>query len=408
MASGSLPAAPATRPCSTRMTTFLNRLPGDRTIWMTAIFLGLISVLAVYSSISTLAVKRDISTLHFLFKHLLMLGTGGLIMYYASTLRFGVYSRLAQLGIWVTAGLLLLTLVLGSNINDASRWLRIPGVGLSFQTSDLAKVVLIVYLARLLGKHQDEEWTFREVALRLMLPVGVVCGLILPANFSTAAMLFAICLVLMFIGRVPLKWLFAIVGIAVGSFLLLVAVNEAADLNVLPRVETWERRIDSFGKADSDANYQTEHAKIAIASGGLFPNGPGSGASRNWLPHPYSDMIYAFIVEEYGSILGGLGLLLLYLILLHRAIAVAKKCEKPFGALAAVGLGLLLVMQAMINMAVAVNLLPVTGQPLPLVSMGGTSAWFTCLAIGIILSVSRGAEQQLVQKKDAKPRTAVA
>ncbi len=389
------------------MTTLLNRLPGDRTIWMTAIFLGLISVLAVYSSIGALAVKRDISTLHFLFKHLLMLGTGGLIMYYASTLRYGVYSRLAQLGIWVTAGLLVLTLVLGSNINDASRWLRIPGVGLSFQTSDLAKVVLIAYLARVLSK-ADGEWTLREVALRLMLPVGAICGLILPANFSTAALLFAVCVTLMFIGQVPIKHLVLLIGAAAAAFaLLLLFADFFPDL--LPRMATWAARIKAFGSAGGgDANYQVEHAKIAIASGGFLPNGPGSGASRNWLPHPYSDMIYAFIVEEYGSLLGGLGLLLLYLVLMHRALAIARKCEKPFGALVAVGLGLLLVTQALINMAVAVNLLPVTGQPLPLVSMGGTSAWFTCLAIGIILSVSRGLQQQHDVKKDAKPRTATA
>ena len=389
------------------MTTLFQRLKGDRVIWMTVFFLALISLLAVYSSISSLAFKREGgSTLHFLFKHGLMLASGGLIIHYASKLRYGMYSRLAQLAIWATAGLLLLTLILGSNINDASRWITIPIINQSFQTSDLAKVVLVVYLARVLGKHQGEEWTLREVIVKLMLPVGVICGLILPANFSTAAMLFALCLIIMFIGQVPMKWLFSIVGIAVGSFLLLVAVNEAAELDVLPRVETWVKRIDSFGAADSEANYQVEHAKIAIATGGLIPNGPGSGASRNWLPHPYSDMIFAFIVEEYGSILGGLGLLLLYTILLHRAVRIASRCDKPFGSLVAVGLGLLLVVQAMINMAVAVNLLPVTGQPLPLVSMGGTSVWFTCLAIGIIISVSRSLDQPQEEKKDAKPRTA--
>ncbi|MBP7409627.1 MAG: FtsW/RodA/SpoVE family cell cycle protein [Flavobacteriales bacterium] len=392
------------------MTTLFQRLKGDRVIWMTVFFLALISLLAVYSSISSLAFKREGgSTLHFLFKHGLMLASGGLIIHYASKLRYGMYSRLAQLAIWATAGLLLLTLILGSNINDASRWITIPIINQSFQTSDLAKVVLVVYLARVLGKHQGEEWTLREVIVKLMLPVGVICGLILPANFSTAAMLFALCLIIMFIGQVPMKWLFSIVGIAVGSFLLLVAVNEAAELDVLPRVETWVKRIDSFGAADSEANYQVEHAKIAIATGGLIPNGPGSGASRNWLPHPYSDMIFAFIVEEYGSILGGLGLLLLYTILLHRAVRIASRCDKPFGSLVAVGLGLLLVVQAMINMAVAVNLLPVTGQPLPLVSMGGTSVWFTCLAIGIIISVSRSLDAEKPTEPDAhKLRTSVA
>lgn len=392
------------------MNTLIHKLRGDRVIWMTALFLGLISLLAVYSSISSLAFKREGgSTLHFLFKHGLMLLSGGVIMYYASTLKYTIYSRLSKLIIPITGALLLLTLLLGSNINDASRWITIPIINQSFQTSDLAKVVLIVYLARVLGKHHDQEWTFRDVVLQLMVPVGVICGLILPANFSTAALLFLLCMIIMFIGQVPVKWLLAIVGIAVGAFMLLIMVNEAFDLGVLPRVETWQKRISSFGEADSDANYQVEHAKIAIASGGLLPNGPGSGASRNWLPHPYSDMIYAFIIEEYGSILGGLGLLLLYLILLLRAVRIAHRCDKPFGSLVAVGLSLMLVLQAMINMAVAVNLVPVTGQPLPLVSMGGTSVWFTCLAIGIVLSVSRSLDEQEPSITDVKrPRTAVA
>lgn len=392
------------------MNNLVHKLRGDRVIWMTALFLGLISLLAVYSSISSLAFKREGgSTLHFLFKHGLMLATGGVIMYYASTVKYTIYSRLSMLVIPVTAGLLLLTLLLGSNINDASRWITIPIINQSFQTSDLAKVVLIVYLARVLGKHHDQEWTFRDVVLQLMVPVGAICGLILPANFSTAALLFLLSMIIMFIGQVPMKWLFSIVGLAVGGFMLLIMVNEAFDLGVLPRVETWEKRISSFGEVDSDANYQVEHAKIAIASGGLLPNGPGSGASRNWLPHPYSDMIYAFIIEEYGSILGGLGLLLLYLILLFRAIRIAGRVEKPFGALVAVGLSLMLVLQAMINMAVAVNLVPVTGQPLPLVSMGGTSVWFTCLAIGIVLSVSRSLDEPSTPSTDVKrPSTAAA
>lgn len=378
-------------------------------IWMTAMILAVISLLAVYSSISSLAFKREGgSTLHFLMKHGLMLVTGGVIMYYASKVKYGMYSRLSRLAIGLVAGLLLLTLLLGSNINDASRWITIPFINQSFQTSDLAKVVLIVYIARVIGKQHDMEWTFRDVLLNLMIPVGVICGLILPANFSTAALLFLLCMIVMFIGEVPIKWLFAIVGLAVGSFMLLVMVNEAFELNVLPRVETWTNRVSNFGGDDRNANYQVEHAKIAIASGGLLPNGPGSGNSRNWLPHPYSDMIYAFIIEEYGSIIGGLGLLLLYLILLFRAVKIASRCEKKFGSLVAVGLSLMMVLQAMINMAVAVNLVPVTGQPLPLVSMGGTSVWFTCLAIGIVLSVSRGLDSDQQISNAAKPRTAVA
>lgn len=376
---------------------------------MTVLFLGLISLLAVYSSISSLAFKREGGgTLHFLMKHGLMLVTGGVIMIYAARQQFTIYSRLSQLLIGVMAVLLLLTLLLGSNINDASRWITIPIINQSFQTSDPAKVVLIVYLARVLGKHQDQEWTLREVLLKLMVPVGIICGLILPANFSTAAVLFTVCLIIMFIGQVPMKHMAMIVGAAVLAFGLLLFLAKTTP-GLLPRLDTWVGRIESFGVEDHDANYQVEHAKIAIASGGFLPNGPGSGTSRNFLPHPYSDMIYAFIVEEYGSILGGLGLLLLYLILLFRSVRIAGRCQKPFGSLVAVGLSLMLVMQAMINMAVAVNLVPVTGQPLPLVSMGGTSVWFTCLAIGIVLSVSRSLEDQQPSTPDVKrQRTALA
>ena len=329
-------------------------------------------------------------------------------MFYASRLRYTVYSKLSQLALPVTAGLLLLTLLLGSNINDASRWITIPIINQSFQTSDLAKVVLVVYLARVIGKNMGGEWSLRDVLFKVMLPVGVICGLILPANFSTAALLFTVCLVLMFIGQVPVKHMVLIVGVAVLVFagLLLVAKSTPG---LLPRLDTWVARIESFGTQDSEANYQVEHAKIAIASGGLLPNGPGSGASRNWLPHPYSDMIYAFIIEEYGSIFGGLGLMLLYLILLFRAVRIAGRCDKPFGSLVAMGLSLMLVIQAMVNMAVAVNLVPVTGQPLPLVSMGGTSVWFTCLAIGIVLSVSRSLDANGSSKTDVeRPRTATA
>lgn len=393
------------------MNSVFQKLKGDRVIWMTVLFLGLISLLAVYSSISSLAFKREGgSTMHFLVKHGIMLLSGGAIMYYVSKQQFTIYSRLSQLLIGVMAVLLLLTLLLGSNINDASRWITIPIINQSFQTSDPAKVVLIVYLARVLGKNQGQEWTLRDVLMKLMAPVGLICGLILPANFSTAAVLFAVCLIIMFIGQVPMKHMVMIVGAAVGMFVLLLILAKTTP-GLLPRLDTWVGRIESFGVEDHDANYQVEHAKIAIASGGFLPNGPGSGTSRNFLPHPYSDMIYAFIIEEYGSIIGGLGLLLLYLILLFRAVRIASNCTKPFGALAAIGLGLMLVMQAMINMAVAVNLVPVTGQPLPLVSMGGTSVWFTCLAIGIMLSVSRGAEEQQTsdQPTDVKrPRTALA
>ncbi|MCB0772248.1 MAG: FtsW/RodA/SpoVE family cell cycle protein [Flavobacteriales bacterium] len=382
---------------------FEQHLKGDRTIWVVALLLGVTSLLAVYSASSWMGWRHDGGTFRILVKHGLMLAAGGGIMYAASKLRFTVYSKLSQLLLGVTVALLVLTLLVGSNVNGASRWLAIPGLGITFQTSDLARVVILVYLARVLGRHRETPWTFREVILQLILPVGAVCGFILPANFSTAALLFATCMVLMFIGHVPMRHLLSIIGIAAGAFALLLLLAKA-NPELLPRLQTWESRLSNHGGEDRDANYQVNKAKIAIVHGGFLPNGPGTGTSRNFMPHPESDMIYAFIIEEYGSVIGGLGLLLLYLILLSRAVRIANRCEKEFGALAAVGLALGLVMQALVNMAVGVNLLPVTGQPLPLVSMGGTSMWFTCLSIGIILSVSRSVYD--APPSDApKPRT---
>ncbi|HRN38086.1 MAG TPA: FtsW/RodA/SpoVE family cell cycle protein, partial [Flavobacteriales bacterium] len=324
------------------------------------------------------------------------------IMYAASKLRYTVYSKLSQVFLGATVALLVLTLLVGSNVNGASRWLAIPGIGLAFQTSALARVVIIAYTARVLARRHGEPWTFREVLLRLMLPVGAVAAAILPANFSTAALLFATCMVLMFIGGVPMKHLLGICGVAAGGFALLLLLSKA-NPELLPRLQTWQARIESHGGTDSDANYQVNKAKIAIVHGGFLPNGPGTGTSRNYMPHPESDMIYAFIIEEYGSIIGGLGVLLLYVILLSRARRIANRCEKPFGSLVAIGLALGLVMQALVNMAVGVNLVPVTGQPLPLVSMGGTSMWFTCLAIGIILSVSRSVYDDPANAKAGNP-----
>jgi cell division protein FtsW len=390
-----------------------HHLRGDRTIWMVALLLGLTSMLAVYSACAWMAWKHAGGTLRILFKQVFMLALGGGIMYAVSKAKYTMYSKLSQLLLGITILLLGVTLVFGSSVNGASRWLMIPGIGLTFQTSDLARVVIVVYLARVLGKHREEPWTFREVLLRLGLPIAAVCGLILPANFSTAALLGLTCFVVMFIAQVPIKHLASLTGIAVGAFAVLLIIGKAKP-ELLPRAGTWEKRAERFFAGtsqetaeDRDANYQANQAKVAIANGGLLPNGPGSGTSRNYMPHPESDMIFAFIIEEYGSIIGGLGIMLLYLILLFRAMRIARKCEKPFGQLTAIGLALGLVLQALVNMAVSVNLLPVTGQPLPIVSLGGTSLWFTCVALGIIISVSRSVyDTEAQEEEQQRPRTA--
>ena len=374
------------------MNLIFKYLHGDRVIWMTCFFLGLVSILAVYSSISSLAYKyQGDNTTYYLVKHSVMVLSGFALMYGAHRLDFKYFARLSQVFLWVSVVLLIVTLIFGTNINQANRWLTIPVINQNFQTSDLAKVALVAYLARMLSIKRNELHSFSRGVFPMLLPMVVICGLILPANFSTAAILFITCMVLMFVGGVPIKYLLGTVGVAIAGFGLLLSLAGFFP-DVLPRLSTWKERIENFSQENPEDNYQVEHAMMAIHSGGVLPSGPGTGESRNYLPHPYSDMIYAFVIEEYGSILGGMGLLLLYLILLYRGLRLAHSSESRFGGLLVTGLIFTIVFQAMINMGVAVNLLPVTGQPLPLVSMGGTSLWFTCLAIGMILSVSRAVE----------------
>jgi len=373
--------------------SFINKyIKGDRVVWLVVLLLAILSVLAVYSSIVTLAYKyQGGDTLYYLFKHGVILVVGFILMIIAHNLNYKYYSRISQIAIVLSIPLLALTLMTGANINDASRWLVIPVINQTFQTSDLAKLALIMYLARILYKKQTDLNDFKSVFMYLMLPVLLVCGFIFPANFSTAAMLFTTSMIIMFIGRVPIKYILSLIGILFGALLLALTIASAKP-DLLPRLATWEKRIETFTQGgDNDANYQADQAKIAIATGGVVGKGPGGSTQRNFLPHPYSDFIYAIIIEEYGLI-GGLFVIVLYLILFYRGVKIAQRAEKSFGTFLAVGLSFSLVFQAMINMAVAVNLFPVTGQPLPLVSMGGTSIWFTCLAIGIILSVSRKSE----------------
>lgn len=377
-------------------------IKGDRVIWAVVLLLAIFSVLVVYSSIVTLAYKyQDGNTEFYLFKHSIILFIGFLLMYFAHNVNYRYYSRISQIALLLAVPLLLFTLLTGASINDAARWLVIPVINQTFQTSDLAKLALIMFLARMLSKRQDNIKDFSQAFVPIMIPVLIVCGLILPANLSTAAMLFVTCLVLMFIGRINMAYIISLISIGVvflGIFIAIgLSVNKgsaSSDNSALTnRVITWQNRILNFSDGSSQANYQAEQAKIAIASGGVIGKGPGGSTQRNFLPQSYSDFIFATVIEEYG-ILGGSFTLLLYLILLYRGILIAKKAPRTFGSLLAIGLSFSLVFQAMINMAVAVNLFPVTGQPLPLVSMGGTSIWFTCLAVGIILSVSRNAENE--------------
>lgn len=380
------------------MKKLLQQLQGDRTIWVVTLLLSLISILAVYSAISTLAYKAHGNNLRFLLKHSLMIVAGFVLMYYVHRVRFRYFSRLSLVLIWVAAALLLYALVFGHNLNDANRWIAIPLIGLTFQPSDFAKIVLVVYVARTLAQKREELHDFRNGVVPVLWPIGLICGLILPANFSTAAMLASICFLMMFIAGVPFRHMSKLFIAGLGMIVCIVIVGETTGYP--KRYATWKNRIFNAVNEDSEGNYQTDLAKYAIHEGGIIPKGPGSGSSRNFLPHPYSDMIYPFIIEEYGSVLGGISLILLYLILLYRTIRLSAKNEKVSAQLAALGLAFMLVIQAFINMAVAVSLFPTTGQPLPLVSMGGTSTLFTCLAIGIILSVCKaddGSDEEFSQ-----------
>jgi cell division protein FtsW len=367
------------------------KVEGDRVVWAVVIILSLFSVVAVYTATGSLAFNKQAgNTEYYLLKHVMILLMGFGIMYLAHYVRYQYYSRIAQILLFIAVPLLAVTLATGQ-VNGASRWIMIPVINLTFQSSDFAKLALVMYLARILSKKQENIKSFKEAFVPIMLPVGIVCMLILPANFSTAALLFTTCIVLMFIGRVSIKYIAATVGCAIVAFGLFLLVMSA--LGIKGRTSLWLTRIETFFNKDEkvkddDKDYQVDHAKMAVAGGGIIGKGPGHSIQRISLPHPYSDFIYAIIIEEYGFI-GGMTVLVLYLILLLRGVKIAANATTPFGTLLAMGCCFMLVFQAMINMAVAVNLFPVTGQSLPLISMGGTSIWFTSLAIGILLSVSR-------------------
>jgi len=386
--------------------SFVNELKGDRPIWVLVSLLSLISILAVYSSISSLAyLYHGGDTFYYLKKHSIMLITGFGIMIVVHRINHKYFFKLSQLAVWLAAILLLVTLFFGTSINGAPRWITVPFINQNFQTSDFAKIALITYLARVLTLKNDKIKNFKEGVLPMIIPVVIICGLILPANFSTASLLFISSLVVMMVAGVRFAHILSIIGMAIAGFVLVILMHTAVP-SFMPRAATWKSRtMDFFSDKDTMTqsenvreNYQVEMALRAIWRGGALPNLPGTGTSRNYLPHPYSDMIYAFIIEEYGSILGGFGLILFYLILFFRTVKISSRTEKNFPSYLVIGLGFMITFQAMLNMAVAVNLIPVTGQPLPLVSMGGTSIWFTCLALGIILSVSRGVEPESGKK----------
>lgn len=366
----------------------MRNFQGDKVIWIVVFLLSIISVIAVYSTTGTLAYKyRGGNTEYYLFKHVIVLLMAMGLMFFAHRIKYTYFSRFSQIALFIAVPVLVLTLFFGTSIHNANRWYMI--FNFSFQPSDFAKLALIMFIARLLTKKQGEIKNFRAAFVPVILPVVLVCALILPSNFSTAAILFFTCLILMFLGRINIRYILAAIGISgviLTLFFMVVYKNPE-----IGRFGTWKNRIESYINPGSEDHYQADQAKIAIANGGIFGKMPGNSTQKNFLPHPYSDFIYAIIIESFGLI-GGILVLLLYLILFYRTIRVAVKCHRSFGAFLVLGLGFSIVFQAIINMAVAVSLLPVTGQTLPLISMGGTSLWFTFISIGIILSVSRDLE----------------
>jgi cell division protein FtsW len=371
---------------------FRKYFKGDAVIWTVIVALSIFSLLAVYSSTGSLAYKyQGGDTSYYVIKHAILLLFGLVIIFLTHKIHYKYFSRLSQVFLVIAVILLILTLIIGITINEATRWLVIPVIGLTFQTSDFAKLALIMYLARMLSLKQNNIKDYHGAFIPILVPVLIICMLILPANLSTAIILMATSFILMFIGRINFRYLFIftiIVAAIFGIFVVIALSNEWEG-----RIGTWRNRIESFVDKDSDQTYQIDQSKIAIVSGGLIKVRPGKSVQRNFLPLPYSDFIYSIIIEEYG-LAGGIIVMFLYLYLLFRAGVIIKKSTRTFPAFLAMGLTILIVIQAMVNMAVAVNILPVTGQPLPMISMGGTSMIFTCIEFGIILSVSREINKQ--------------
>lgn len=377
------------------MIHLLKHIKGDKTIWSIVAVLAIFSFMPVYSASTNLVyVVGSGSTFGYLIKHMILLIMGFVIIYGVHKIPYRYFSGGSVLMLPIIILLLIYTLSQGTTIGgaNASRWIRIPFVGVGFQTSTLAGLILMVYVARYVARNKDKKIEFKESLWQLWLPVACVLILILPANFSTTAIIFTMVILLVFIGGYPLRYIGFILGSGI-VFLTLFILTAKTFPDAMPnRVATWESRIESFSKSDGIEGYQVSKAKIAIATGGLTGNGPGKSVQKNFLPQSSSDFIYAIIVEEYGLV-GAFLVLFIYFLLLFRIVIAAKNARTIFGSLLVIGVGLPIIFQAMINMAVASNLFPVTGQTLPLISSGGTSIWMTCFALGMILSVSASKDE---------------
>jgi cell division protein FtsW len=391
------------------MKELVNNLKGDRVIWSFVALLALFSFMPVFSASSNLAYLNHGTgnTISYLLKHLAHIFIGFVIIYWVHKVPYHYYRGISKIAlpiVWILLGYTMVkgTVIAGAN---ASRWIQVPFIGITFQTSTLAAIVLLLFVARYLSKKREEEITFQTSLIELWVPVFITLMFILPSNFSTAALIFSMILMLTFVGKYPLKYLGFIIGAGIAALALFVLLAKAfPDSHLFSRVNTWESRIENFStNKPGEDDYQIEKAKIAIASGGVYGLGPGKSIQKNFLPQSSSDFIYAIIVEEYGLV-GGFGVLSMYLLLFFRFVIAAHKATTLFGKLLVVGLGFPMIFQAMINMAVAVELLPVTGQTLPLISSGGSSIWMTCIALGIILNVTKKEEEIAEEIKDKARR----
>ena len=376
------------------MKGIFQHIKGDRTIWALVAILALFSFMPVYSASANLVSIVGGSTLGYLIKHVVLLLMGFAIIYAVHKIPYRYFSGGSVLFLPIVFFLLIFTLAQGTTIGGAyaSRWISIPIIGVGFQTSTLAGLVLMVYTARYLAKNKDLKIIFNESLLQLWLPVALILMLILPANFSTTAIIFFMILIVAFVGGYPLKYIGYILGAGVIVLTLFILTAKAFPDAMPNRVNTWGNRIENFSKSGGQELYQVEKAKIAIATGGVLGKGPGKSIQKNFLPQSSSDFIYAIIVEEYGLV-GAILIVFVYFLLLFRIFITVKKATTIFGTLLVIGVGLPIIFQAGINMAVATNLFPVTGQTLPLISSGGTSIWMTCFALGMILSVSASKEE---------------
>jgi cell division protein FtsW len=393
------------------MKLIIENIKGDRTLWAVLILLAVFSFLPVYSAASNLAyISESGNTFGFLFKHFVHLSVGFCLIYFVQNIPYHYFRGISILMIPVVVFILLYTLFQpspGDSLTNTNRWIKFPVVGFSFQPSTFAGVVLMIYTSRYLAKIKNLKIGFRHSLLSLWLPVFIILSLILPANFSTAAILFCMVTLLCFVAGYPIKYLFTIIFSGIITLTLFILLIKSFPSVFPNRVDTWESRIESFvKKGETSDNYQIEKAKIAIATGGIRGLGPGKSIQKNFLPQSSSDFIFAIIIEEYGLI-GGLLILLLYTLFLLRVVIISNKSKSIFGSLLVIGLGIPIVFQAIINIGVSVQLFPITGQPLPLISSGGTSIWMTCISVGIIQSVRNGMADQEVSKSSLNLSKAV-